>query len=265
MIYYLINATIAMVVPFLIYAFLHKKTNVNYSLIVKDLLIVQFVSLLFGFLFVDSVSWLSIAITIVCIPIMVFGDLMVRFFRKPKRTTDAGIDDVVSAADGNVIYVKHIEANTTPISIKKSNISKLSELTKTDILTQPCWLVGINMTPYDVHNNCAPVSGEIILNKHFDGKYLSLKLGEALIENERNTMVFKRDDGLIFGMVQIASKRVRRIVTYKKVGDKVKRGEYVGMIKFGSQVDLIIPDNYEIMVNLKDQVYAGKTTVAKRK
>ncbi len=265
MILYSINAAIALVVPFLIYAFLHKKTNVSYSLIVKDILFVQFASLILGFICVSSFSWLSILATVFSIPMLVFLDLMIRFFRKPKRVTDAGLDDVISAADGNVIYIKRIEPNKVPISIKNSTIAKLEELTKTDILKQPCWLVGINMTPYDVHNNCAPVSGEIVLNKHFDGKFLSLKLGEALVENERNTMVFKRDDGLLFGMVQIASKRVRRIVSYKDVGDSVKRGEYVGMIKFGSQVDLIIPDDFKILVNLKDQVYAGKTIIATRK
>lgn len=70
-------------------------------------------------------------------------------------------------------------------------INEIMELTKTDLLSSPCWLIGINMTPWDVHKNCSPIDGKIILNKHTDGSFLSLKNFNAITRNERNTYVIK--------------------------------------------------------------------------
>jgi len=155
-----------------------------------------------------------------------------------------------------------VEAGEIPVSIKGNTYSKLDELTKTNLLEGPCWLIGINMTPFDVHKNCAPIPGRVILNQHFDGKFLSLKLGKALKENERNTMVFDHQ-GTKVGIVQIASKLVRRIDTYVKEGESLQRGQWVGMIRFGSQVDVIIPRKYGVNVKVKDQIYAGETVIAR--
>ena len=80
--------------------------------------------------------------------------------------------------------------------------------------------------------------------------------------NERNSIVIETVDKKKIGVVQTASKLVRRIVTYKKVGDVVARGEWFGMIKFGSQVDVILPANIKINVSLKQQVYCKKTILA---
>ena len=118
------------------------------------------------------------------------------------------------------------------------------------------------MTPLDVHKNCAPVEGKIVLNKHFDGEFLSLKHEEALRRNQRNTIVIDNPRGKV-GVVQTASRLVRRIVTYKKENDTVSKGEWYGMIKFGSQVDLIIPASCKVMAAIGQQVYARKTLIAK--
>ncbi|MCB0677542.1 MAG: phosphatidylserine decarboxylase, partial [Saprospiraceae bacterium] len=149
-----------------------------------------------------------------------------------------------------------------PVSIKGNRYSRLEELTKTDLLDKPCWLVGINMTPFDVHKNCAPIDGKVVLNQHFDGKFLSLKEGEALAENERNTYVIQNPQ-LKVGVVQIASRLVRRIDSYVQTGADLQQGDWLGMIRFGSQVDVILPIDYEINVQLKDQIYAGTTILAK--
>ena len=170
---------------------------------------------------------------------------------------------MVSPADGNVIYIKHVKGEV-PISIKNGVVARLDELTKTPLLKTPCWLVGINMTPWDVHKNCAPIDGKIILNQHTKGDFLSLKKIEALTRNERNTYVIENDE-LMVGVVQTASKGVRRIDSYVKQGEMVNQGDWLGMIRFGSQVDLIIPDNYEVLVELGQQIYAKSTIIARKK
>jgi phosphatidylserine decarboxylase len=118
------------------------------------------------------------------------------------------------------------------------------------------------MTPFDVHKNAAPVSGQIILSKHFNGKFMSLKSTLSESENERHTIVIRRNN-IYVGVVQIASRLVRRIDTYIKKGDYIERGDWYGMIRFGSQVDIIFPDNFNPVIHLMQQVYAGKTIIAK--
>ena len=117
------------------------------------------------------------------------------------------------------------------------------------------------MTPFDVHKNCAPISGEIILNRHFSGKFLSLKDEASRVENERNTYVLANDTVKV-GIVQIASRLVRRIDSYVKEGDKVRQGDWLGMIRFGSQVDVIIPENYRVLIDVGRQIYAAETIIA---
>jgi phosphatidylserine decarboxylase len=186
---------------------------------------------------------------------------MIRFWHTPKRKITAGENEIVSPADGNVIYINKIEATDIPYSIKKGNSIKLEEFTKTKLLNTPCWQIGINMTPWDVHKNCSPIDGEIILNEHHQGSFFSLKNSKSLIGNERNTYVIENEKNRI-GVVQIASKRVRRIDSYVKIGDVVKKGDWIGMIRFGSQVDIFFPVEYIPIVELGNQIYAGSTVIA---
>ena len=254
----------ALIISTLLFLYLNYKAKVELKYLFIDNIIVALVAAattnLFNNSYLDNLFY-AIVLNMVMVPVMLILITLIRFYRVPFRKTNAKADDIISPADGNIIYIKRVEAGDVPIAIKNGEISKLEELTNTDILNTPCWLIGINMTPFDVHKNAAPISGKIVLNKHFDGKYLSLKEAKAEIENERNTLVI--DNGKFkVGIVQIASKKVRRIVTYYKEGEDIKRGEWFGMIKFGSQVDVIIPVNYQVNINLKDQVYAGKTIIA---
>jgi len=186
---------------------------------------------------------------------------MIRFWRTPIRKITAKENEIVSPADGNVIYIKRINTNEIPISIKNGQLNELRELTKTPLLQSPCWLIGINMTPWDVHKNCSPINGKIILNKHTKGVFLSLKKFDALTLNERNTYVIENEH-LRIGVIQIASKGVRRIDSYVKEGAYVEKGFWLGMIRFGSQVDLILPYNVNIQIALGQQIYAAKTVIA---
>lgn len=117
------------------------------------------------------------------------------------------------------------------------------------------------MSLLDVHKNRAPIAGTVVFNHHIPGPFLSLKQDGGIIKNERNSMVI--DNGRFrVGIIQIASRLVRQIVTYKRPGEPVGIGERIGMIRFGSQTDLIVPDFVTLSVIEGDQVYAGKTVLA---
>lgn len=186
-----------------------------------------------------------------------------RFFRNPQREIPGGRNDIVSGADGRVIYIKELEEDQIPVTIKKMRISNISEITKTEILKQPCYLVGIAMTLFDVHMNRSPINGTITLIKHTDGTAIGLNTPSSTISNERNTVVIERDDGVVAGIVQIAARGVRRCIITSGVGDRVDRGQIIGKIRWGSQLDMIFPRNSEILVREGDQVYAGSTIVAR--
>jgi phosphatidylserine decarboxylase len=258
----LISATISS----LLYYYLHKKTRISLRYMFKDNLVVILFGCLLSFGVEHTLRDHSFFVSYFLDPVFViglaFGLTMIRFWRTPIRKICAATNEIVSPADGNVIYITRIEAGEIPVSIKENTCSRLEELTKVDILSTPCWLVGINMTPFDVHKNCAPIDGVIIVNQHFNGKFLSLKDRNALVENERNTYVIQGKN-LNVGVVQIASKLVRRIDSYVKEGDPVKRGDWLGMIRFGSQVDVIIPIHYSIIIKIKDHVYAGESIISR--
>lgn len=186
-----------------------------------------------------------------------------RFFRNPDRIIPGGPDDIVSAADGRVIYIKELEVNQMPVTVKKMRIADLSEITKTDLLTRPCYLIGIAMTLFDVHMNRSPVDGKITFIKHTPGTAIGLNTPSSTVTNERNTVIIERNDGIRAGIVQIAARGVKRCIVMAQAGDSVKRGEIIGKIRWGSQLDMIIPRDCEIMVREGDQVYAGSTVIAR--
>jgi phosphatidylserine decarboxylase len=254
------------IISTLLYLYLHRKTRISLKYLYIDnvgvILLSAMTAYLLGTLLPDAWNWIPYLLNPGLVVGIAFAFTMIRFWRTPKRKITAGEEDIVCPADGNVIYITRVEAGEVPVSIKGRRYSRLEELTKTDLLEKPCWLVGINMTPFDVHKNCAPIDGKVILNQHFDGKFLSLKDDEALTENERNTYVIGNEK-LRVGIVQIASRLVRRIDSYVHEGATVRKGDWLGMIRFGSQVDVIIPIEYEINVQLKEQTYAGITILAK--
>jgi phosphatidylserine decarboxylase len=222
------------------------------------LIIYKYSIVYLGFKWGFVISWLS-----GCFFVVVFGYAltMIRFWRSPKRTISALENEIVSPADGNIIYIKKIEADGFPVPIKNGYLVELNELSKTSLIKSPCWLIGINMTLWDVHKNCAPINGRIILNTHTKGSFLSLKKFESLTNNERNTYVIENEDYKV-GVIQIASKGVRRIDSYVKEGDTVNKGDWLGMIRFGSQVDIILPYSASVRIKIGQQVYAAKTIIA---
>ena len=119
------------------------------------------------------------------------------------------------------------------------------------------------MTLFDVHYNRAPIDGKIIMVKHTSGSAIGLNNPESTLVNERNTTVFEREDGVKAGVVQIAARWVDRCIVMSNEGQTLERGQIFGKIRWGSQADLIIPRNCEILIREGEQVYAGSTIIAK--
>jgi len=206
--------------------------------------------------------WLKIGLLGTLFIMILLLIVLSRFFRDPDRLTPNSDKLIFSPADGTIIYIKHLENGEIPLSVKHHRPAKLIELLQTDILTQAAYLIGIEMNILNVHVNRAPVRGEVIFNKHIPGSFLSLRDENSAVRNERMTTIFDQGKFKI-GVVQIASRLVRRIESYLQTGDKVVAGQRMGMIKFGSQVDVIIPEliDMKLKVKIGEEVVAGVTVL----
>jgi phosphatidylserine decarboxylase len=163
------------------------------------------------------------------------------FFRNPDRYFQDEEKVLISPADGKIIKIENVEVNGT-ISGKFKKIS-------------------IFMNVFNVHVNRAPYSGQIEAINYHEGKFFSANLDKASLDNERNEIMIRTEDGRSLWMVQIAGLIARRIVCWVNVGTIVKKGERVGLIRFGSRVDVYLPDDSRISVKLKDKVKAGETVL----
>jgi len=189
--------------------------------------------------------------------------LLARFFRDPDRVPPQRHNIILSPADGFVKYIKHIEKGEIPMSSKGREKVKLS-LPLTDIFTNgQGYLIGIGMTFLDVHVTRSPIKGKLTYFKHIPGSFCSLKKEDAPYKNERVIEIVENDKCKM-GFIQIASRLVRRIVSYVREGDELALGQKVGMIKFGSQVDIVLPRLHDLKIKVKigEQVYAGLSIIA---
>jgi len=175
--------------------------------------------------------------------------LAVMFFRDPERDIPNVSGAIISPADGRVVYVKRIKGGRLPVSVKKGCSMTLTEFADAEFLTDGGYLVGIGMSVMNVHVNRAPIAGVIRLIRRRPGKFLSLKTDEALRENERVTTIIDNGDMRV-GVIQIASRLVRRIVPYVQEGNFIAAGARIGRICFGSQVDVVIPHRADLQVNV---------------
>ena len=164
-----------------------------------------------------------------------------QFFRDPLRTKPSKKNIILSAADGKVIA---IEKMTNPYT-NKSSIK-----------------VSVFMNVFNVHSNKCPVDGKILEKYYYPGKFLNAALSKASQENERCAITIQTKEKKIITCVQIAGLIARRILCYKDKGDEVKAGERYGFIKFGSRVDLYLPTNASIKVNLGQTVKNTETIIA---
>ncbi|MBI9111624.1 phosphatidylserine decarboxylase family protein [Maridesulfovibrio ferrireducens] len=163
------------------------------------------------------------------------------FFRDPERVAPEDVDAVVSPADGKVIKVEYAADPLTGESRQS---------------------ICIFMNVFNVHVNRMPVSGKIERIRYIPGKYFNASFDKASTDNERNVVEIIGKGNQRFTMVQIAGLIARRIVCWAEKSDKLKRGDRFGLIKFGSRVDLYLPEGYKVLVQVGDHVAAGETALA---
>jgi phosphatidylserine decarboxylase len=161
------------------------------------------------------------------------------------------------------LYVRESQGGLLPVASKNGRRYALQELTKTPLLSGDAVVVGIGLSLLDVHVNRAPVAGRVALVSRFPGRFGSLRRPEMVFENERATMVIEHGRWQV-AVVLIASRLVRRIVTFVSEGDQVAAGQRLGMIRFGSQVDLVLPapNDLDVSVRPGDRVRAGESIIA---
>ena len=203
------------------------------------------------------------------------------FFRNPPRTAPAG-DALVSAADGVVVYVRKLAADDDVIHVKRGLSAGLADILRED-QPLPKLLIGVFMSPFDVHYNRSPCAGDVEFVRHHPGRGRNLHMGtmhwrilagrppyyrgsEHIVQNERTVT---KINGMLNGaalscyVVQIAAKTVSGIDSYVQPGMRVDRGEVFGMIRVGSQVDIVIPwrEGMNIRIQPGDRVRAGETVI----
>jgi phosphatidylserine decarboxylase len=172
------------------------------------------------------------------------------FFRDPIRTTPKGEGLVIAPADGMVTMIASVPAPKELIS-------------EDGLGDEPMTRVSIFMSVFDVHINRAPIAGEIKRVVYIAGKFLNADLDKASEDNERQHFLVQGADGTRIGFTQIAGLVARRIVPWVKAGDYVTAGQRVGLIRFGSRVDVYLPAGTASRVLLGQRTIAGETVVAK--
>jgi phosphatidylserine decarboxylase len=210
--------------------------------------------------------WLTTALALGVGYAASIGAILYFFFRDPERESPQDDSQIVSPADGTIVYIKKIENGRFPFAVKNNNTIPLSEFVAADFVPQEGVQIGIAMNFLNVHVNRSPISGVVKLVRRIPGEFKSLKHIASLLENERVLMVVKGQH-LEIGMVQIASRLVRRIVPFVAEGQLIPQGCRVGVIRFGSQVDLLIPatPGVDVTVQVGDEVTAGETVIATHK
>lgn len=172
--------------------------------------------------------------------------LMVNFFRSPKRVFEGDVDKMVIApADGRVVVVEKVYE---PDHFKADRI-----------------MVSIFMSPMNVHANWYPVEGVVTRVEHNSGRFHKAWLPKASTENERSLVVIRTEDGTEVLVRQVAGAMARRIVTYAEVGEECFIDEHMGFIKFGSRVDVYLPLDAEVYVDLEQKTVGNETVIAKLK
>jgi phosphatidylserine decarboxylase len=205
------------------------------------LLTISVLPFLFGYFFITFILFSIIA-------------FFMQFFRDPNRNTPSEEGLVVAPADGKIITGKIDRIETV-----NYDYPLMDELLEKD---EKGILISTFMSPFDVHVNRAPISGKVVKTKYCPGKF-KIARNSVLTENEKNLIVIETEHGKV-GVIQIAGFVARRIVQYVNVGDNIEIGSKLGMIKFGSRVDLILPaKNFEVMVKIGGRPKAGETVMAK--
>lgn len=174
----------------------------------------------------------------------VFFLLVLNFFRNPSRRYPFDSEGlVISPADGTVVVIEEVMEN--------------------EYLHKKCKQISVFMSVFNVHANWYPVNGIVTHVSHQNGRFLAAYLPKSSTENERSTIVIKTRGGHEILTRQIAGALARRIVTYAKVGDKCSVNDQMGFIKFGSRLDVFVPLDTEVLVEMDQKVTANQTPLVR--
>jgi phosphatidylserine decarboxylase len=181
------------------------------------------------------VSWLW------AIPFWIIAVFVLQFFRDPPRDIPSVDNAILAPADGRIVAVEKL----------------LDPYLKRDAVK-----VSVFMNVFNVHSNRSPVDGKVRDKWYSPGKFINADLPKASLENERNALWITTDNGADVTCVQVAGLIAKRILCSAKPGDHLTRGQRFGFIRFGSRVDVYLPTNAKINVNIGDKVHATSTILA---
>ncbi|MDN3665993.1 phosphatidylserine decarboxylase family protein [Algibacter miyuki] len=208
----------------------------NKIILITLIVVVALFLLIDGFI---AIYWLR---TLLMITVLAFLIIILQFFRNPKRHTTLDTKNVVSPVDGKVVVIE--------------------EVFEKEYFKEKRLQVSVFMSPINVHVTRYPIGGNVVFSKYHPGKFLVAWHPKASEENERTTVVVENET---YGKVlyrQIAGALAKRIVNYAKVDDKAIQGADSGFIKFGSRVDLFLPLDTKIKVELNQKVRGGESVIA---
>ncbi len=175
------------------------------------------------------------------IPFWVIACFVLQFFRDPPREVPVDRNAILAPADGRIVAVEKVQD---------------------PYLEREAVKISVFMNVFNVHSNRSPVDGEVRDKWYFPGKFLNADLPKASLENERNALWIKADNGADVTCVQVAGLIAKRIICHVSPGDHLERGQRFGFIRFGSRVDVYLPLNTKINVNIGDKVSATRTVLA---
>lgn len=214
----------------------------GYKILVTSLIGLIIINLLTNFLVDEGQQWVITSIFVIT---FVLFYLVAQFFRNPKRQVEKNENHILSPVDGKVVAIEKVF--------------------ESEFVNEERLQVSIFMSPLNVHVTRYPIGGKILYSKYHPGKFLVAWHPKSSEENERTTVVVETKN---FGNVlfrQIAGAVARRIVNYAKEGDIAVQGSDSGFIKFGSRVDLFLPADSKISVEINDKVKGGKSIISKVK
>lgn len=206
----------------------------------KFVLIAAAITVFFAWMAWETLAWPMAGVTV----------WVAAFFRDPIRSVPQGEGLVIAPADGLITLIQHV-----PPPREMAGEAGLGDL--------PMTRVSIFMSVFDVHINRSPIAGTVRSVVYISGKFLNADLDKASEENERQHLLVESADGVRIGFTQIAGLVARRIVPFVKPGDIVARGQRIGLIRFGSRVDVYLPAGTSPRVALGQRTVAGETVIAK--
>ncbi|MFA9231553.1 MAG: phosphatidylserine decarboxylase [Microgenomates group bacterium] len=183
----------------------------------------------------EPLGWIGVGLTVWCY----------YFFRDPKRFVPQAEGLIVSPADG---VISLIERAVPPAELGAG--------------TTPLLRVSVFMSVFNCHVNRTPIAGRLLKMAYRPGKFFNASLDKASVDNERNSLLLEMADGRHLVVVQIAGLVARRIVPFAKEGQYLRTGERFGLIRFGSRLDVYLPEGVEPLVSLGQTMVGGETVLA---